>query len=301
MPNAECRPIRRAARVNGPVKESWLFPLCLCVCVAMSSFAFAQRVYVDQVEIDGKPAGTWQLGQDGYLYRRDASGRAIGAYDPERRLWIPKIDGAYRMEDAIPYVRGSCDNVGPRNKGLCPSWLEAQKKATGETVSIGGKATSIDTALAALGQTVPAYSKMGRIVVVSADQAVRDQVLRDFREDAALAEFQGRVLVDAYPPDHWHLEPFALGRNPDFQRTGFALLVQAPPGPHGRSKPYALWTYPGAKALAAALRRPGPDYDPSRIDRLPLFPFSPGEIQLGLVALILAAIVLVGLFVFRRK
>lgn len=217
----------------------------------------------ENVQIEGQPAGYWQLGKGGYQYRHDVNGAIVGAYDPDQKLWWPLIDGEYREEFSIPYDRSRLRD--DRNKGLILDKLSTAR----ERVSIGGKAVTLGEGLEALGShEVPAFSRMPRVTAIVRDANWRKKIETDFLQAPELAALRGKVLFDVYDPAHWHVQPFGLERSLEFQTSGLALLFQGPPAPDGRAKPYAMWSYPGPAAVAAAaegLRTPAPGYDPTKI------------------------------------
>lgn len=226
---------------------------------------------VEHVELNGKPAGTWRYGKGGYIYRRDAKGDMLGAYDPDRKLWFPLIDGKYNEADAISYqMKGQQDS---QNKGLDPGWVKHLETRHKDEIYIGGKPVSMKQAQAMIGTNVPPYSRQASFTVVTKDEKLRDLIVKDFLNSPELKEFQGRAIVRAYDPDHWHLDPFSLDQNAEFVTKGYAMLVQGPPDADGRAKPQMMTDYPGPKKLAAVLatlREPGPNYDPAKIDKIPL-------------------------------
>ncbi|GIW81512.1 MAG: hypothetical protein KatS3mg105_3319 [Gemmatales bacterium] len=232
------------------------------------------------------PPGTWETKADGYEYLT-IDGTIVGAYDPAG-YWWPKIGGAYDEADVIEYHRHDLDR---RNQGLAEDWLNSLSKRKGETITIGGKTATLDEARKLIAQSrIPEYAKAPRLTVISDDASLRERVLKDFQTSQALAPFRGKVLVDALSPDAWQLEPLRIRDNPNFQKTGVALIFQGKPDDKGRAKPFALWTYPGPEALAAALRQAGPNYDPKSIPSLPsglrLIRFWPTWCLLGMAAIV---------------
>ena len=114
----------------------------------------------------------------------------------------------------------------------------------------------------------------------------------------ALAAWKSKLVLQAYPDaTHWHLADVGL----DKLSGSPAIVIQQAPGADGKGKVSAwLKSYPGAAALADALRKADPSFDPSKIPQ----PSNPSPVAAaGALATpsltILAA--LVGVLLLRRK
>lgn len=229
----------------------------------------------ERAMIDGAQAGYWKHASDGYQYR-ELDGSIVGAYDADRKLWFPLINGEYAEEDAIPYDRDRRGRQGVRNEGLEANWVEAAGERP-EVCTVGGKKVSLQEALKTIGNAkgdVPDYSKMARLTILSRSPDLRERVAHDLRTAPAMQDFKDKLLIAAYDPAHWHTEELQLDKNPHFARTGFALIYQPPADDKGQAEPLARWQYDGPEATAEALRKAGPAYDPKNIKELPGSPLA---------------------------
>lgn len=245
-------------------------------------------------DIAAAAAGTtWQLHGDGYQYAY-RNGERIGAYDPQLKLWWPKINGEWA--EPIPYDRNA--RTSRENFGLNPEWVKESRADKPEYVSIGGKPTTLRQAFDYLGASsdnkLPDLAGRAHVSIITDNIHLRDQVLRDFDHAPSLVAWKDKLSVSAYPATHWHLSPFSLGQSDQFRRTGFALLIQPAAGHDGHSKPKAIFAYAGPDDAAGALRRALPSYDPSKIEdvssKLPkvptwAYPVGAGVVIVGLAAL----------------
>ena len=119
---------------------------------------------------------------------------------------------------------------------------------------LNGREITRDQALTALGE-LPDDSNRLRLTIVG-DAAFRERVRADLASHPALLALKDRLLTQDYPPDHWAVAD-----------VGFAggLTLQPPAGKDGKAP--VLWRmtqYPGPDALAGAIRKADPLYQPSR-------------------------------------
>lgn len=187
-----------------------------------------------------------------YLYRR---GVQVGGYDHER--------GVYRSYDV-----GS-DTWGPPQP---PPWKAQPERAEeihnfgvdteklngggDERYRLNGVPASREQVRKALADPrVPNDADRLRLTVIG-DHTATGTVTADVAQAPALAEWKDRLLVQAYPPEHWVVA--GSGFKTDGQPT---IYLQAPDGAvlH-RQDDYR----DGAEALAQALRRADPHYDPRK-------------------------------------
>jgi hypothetical protein len=132
----------------------------------------------------------------------------------------------------------------------------------GETYSVNGRKVPPQLAHKAVtaGGTLTDDSGKWHLTVVGTKEECQ-QVLDDLKGHAALAPWKDRLLIQSYRPDAWAIKGVGL---PNGGRP--TVIVQAPPGPDGKGQVlHAQNDYDGgAEALAGALRRADPAYDPSK-------------------------------------
>lgn len=155
--------------------------------------------------------------------------------------------------------------------------------------SINGRHANASEAFDAIRDgALPNDSELPRLVVIG-NEAKRKQVLADFDYSPDLAPFKGKLLVQSYAPNHWHVSA-ERGFVQPTTADGVVIQAQSASGK-------VLWRQTdydgGAPALARALRDKVPGYDP-KLDPTPKgsssgegLPFSP----LWLVAAVGTAIV----------
>jgi hypothetical protein len=171
--------------------------------------------------------------------------------------------------------------------------VDRGKLHTDERYRINGRTASKQEVQSRLarpaGGAVPDDAARPRLTVIGPEPE-RRPVLRDLDTHPALAEWKNKLLVQAYPPDHWQVA-----------RAGFltagrpTIYLQTPGGAvlH-RQDDYSG----GAGALADALRKADPSYRPER-DRdrrrpdllprllsLPKLPWSAGVLAATAVVLL---------------
>jgi hypothetical protein len=141
---------------------------------------------------------------------------------------------------------------GGQNFGLMHDKLDGPERA-----SINGQAVTPRTAIEAIENSIPEVAKKPRVVIIDRDAERRKQV----REELTRLPECGDCVVQAYPPDHWHLLDLKT-RQPGFFVGGSpTIYLLAPDGNvlHRQDE------YEGGVAAAAeAFRRARADYDPRR-------------------------------------
>jgi hypothetical protein len=156
--------------------------------------------------------------------------------------------------------------------------------------SINGRNANASEAFDAIRDgSLPSDSDLPRLVVIGSE-AWRKQVLADMDYSPDLAPFKGKLLVQAYPPNHWHISA-ERGFVQPTTADGVVIQAQSASGK-------VLWRQTdydgGAPALARALRDKVPGYDP-KLDPTPKgsssgegLPFSPLWLVAGAGAAIVA-------------
>jgi hypothetical protein len=182
-----------------------------------------------------------------------------------------------------------------------PFGVEVDKLGGRPRYLVNGRETTRGAAHAALagGGQVPDSTGKLRVVVIGG-AAERQEVVRTFPP-----EWKGRVVLQDYAPDHWHVA--RAGFHTQGKPTIYAL---APTGEvlH-RQDDYQGGAEALARALAGAhealagLRRPRPDYDPARDPdlrrRVPALPRLVPRVPWSVWVLGGAALIL--LFLGRKK
>jgi len=245
------------------------FALALAA-LALTSFADAQPPAVY----------TWHtFADDASQLGLTLNGRQVGGYDLER--------GAYRE-----YLGNDRWGEYTTCPVALPGWAQAREREyqrarpnfgidTGrlrqsQTDSLNGRPATTGEVLRALGapicnaagkaQTVPQpeagadppTDKDALCVTVIGDDAFRKRVLSDLDTAPALAAYKGKVRVQDYAPTDWAVTTGG------FQATEPTVYVQLPDG----RVPARVRAYTGpdqlAEALACAVRRKDPNYDPAK-------------------------------------
>lgn len=233
--------------------------------------------------------GRSYLYHDGTLVAAYDHARAIyRTYDATRDVWstptAPPWEEAKPEPVAAPVEKAEADVP---NYGVDLARLSGER---GERYRLNGLPVTREGARQALvGASVPDDAGRLRLTVIG-DPAVTGPVTRDLAAAPALAPWKDRLVVQAYPPQHWAVAKAG------FHTTGTpTVYVQAPSGKvlH-RQDDYA----DGAEGLAQALRRADPNYDPAKdpdLRKAARFDLS----RIPLPAWILAAVAAV--FVLRRN
>jgi len=144
-----------------------------------------------------------------------------------------------------------------------------------ETFTSAGYQISREEALAVLGPQLTDDSRLLRLTAIGLPDDTA-AILRDLDKAPELAELRGRLVVQAYPPEHWSLRC-------GFWTQGRAVVyVQLPDGRvlHRQDD------YAGPENLALALRRADPNYQPAKDRDLRVSPLggSPDLVTVGVSA-----------------
>ncbi len=134
------------------------------------------------------------------------------------------------------------------------------KAGNDESYKIRGAEVPASEVYAALGgdANVPDDGKTARLVVLGSADA-RRQLLDDWSKSPLLSAFKSKLIVQAYPPEHWHVSEVgykALG-DPTIYLVDSA----------GKAK-HLQTDYDGPVQLAAALRQADPSFDPAKVPDL---------------------------------
>ena len=109
---------------------------------------------------------------------------------------------------------------------------------------------------------------------------------------------QDKMRIQVLPPDHWMMQPYQLGRDERFQKSGVVLIAQPPADKDGKAKVNAFYSYTGVTPLIASLRNIDPNYDTNKQ------PASGGAIDLSQVptsAWVLLAAAAILLYMLMQK
>ena len=200
------------------------------------------------------------------LYR---DGKCIGSLHPARGVWCDYEGGKWSAEKKL---RGcSCQPDCPCDPQCgcvegkpCPAACCTVQNYGVDTSKLGGKeaykingrpVTKAQAEQAIQGGQVPDDAHKLRLTVIGGETE-RKQVLADLTGSPVLATWKDKLLVQAYPPDHWAVAQsgFVTGGKP-------TVYLQSPDGKvlH-RQDDYQ----DGADGLAKALRKADPDYRPDK-------------------------------------
>jgi hypothetical protein len=139
--------------------------------------------------------------------------------------------------------------------------MEADKVGGDEVLTICGRRAErreLADALAGVanGQPVSDADRQRLTVIGTVEEC--KPVLDDLDKSPKLAGVKDKLLVKCYAPDHWAVK--SVGLPADGHPT---IVLQGPPDEHGRGVVLHHATrYDGPEALAAAVRRADPNYDP---------------------------------------
>jgi hypothetical protein len=156
----------------------------------------------------------------------------------------------------VPVACPSCrPKAVPVGDPVAEAGVDLSRVATDRvTYRRGDRELTRDEALAAVSQSIPRDEGLLRITVIGPASACV-QVQADLANHAALARYKGRVVVQAYRPDHPLIQGlgFVTSGNP-------VIYIQAPNGAvlHRQND------YRGAEKLAEAIRKADPSYDPAK-------------------------------------
>lgn len=185
---------------------------------------------------DGKP----KLKYEGKAGVREESDR-----DPANER--PPVDGG---DGQTPMQRFKGNNFGVDYTGVGKDHIG---------YSINGRHVNASEALDALRDgALPNDSELPRLIVIGND-GVRKKILADFETSPDLAAFKGKLVVQGYPPGHWHV----AAERGFVQPVGDGVVIQAQTA-GGK----VLWRQEnyngGAPELARSLRDRVPGYDPAK-------------------------------------
>jgi hypothetical protein len=233
----------------------------------------------------------WELHQDVWYFYR--AGKQIAGYNPDTEVYRTYDAGKDQWGEprTAPWLPGVAASgaVAYQNFGLDLGKLLHLGQP--ELYSINGKqVTARQAADAMTGADLADDSNKLRLTVIGTE-ADRKAVLDAFDQSPVLATFKDKILVHGYAADHW-----AVARS-GFVTTGKpTVYMQAPDGKVLHRQDDFVG---GAEALAEAIRKVDPSYDP-KADKdqrksdddllVPLLEFvqSPWAIVSGIAALILA-------------
>lgn len=178
----------------------------------------------------------------------------------------PPVDGG---DGLTPMARFKGNNFGVDYGGIGKDHIG---------YSINGKAVGASEALDAIRDGgLPNDTELPRLIVIGND-AARKKVLADIDTAPDLAAFKGKIVVQGYPPGHWHVS----AERGFVQPVGDGVVIQAQTA-GGK----VLWRQEnyngGAPELARALRDRVPGYDPAK-DPQPKTPSVPEDAAPKVVA-----------------
>lgn len=134
--------------------------------------------------------------------------------------------------------------------------VEVDKIQPKESYHLNGRDVTKEEAFRALESAVVDDSTLPWLTVNLADPEIRKRVLGDLESHPSLAPWKNKILVQDYSPDHWAVA--GVGHRP-------GLIFQSPRGTDGRAKVlFRIEQYQGPEALAGALRKADPNYDPAK-------------------------------------
>lgn len=200
------------------------------------------------------PSFSWKTRADDqgkfYLYKADVQ---IGGWDDEAKQWRSFDSGKWSAPATPPW------EVAVKNFGVATERLRSDN-----TYSYCGKKVDWKSIQAIFGDDrLEDDSKKLRLTVIGGKEEC-DRVLTDLKTHPKLSEFSNRFAVQSYRPGTWPTEVYRdAGKGP------FYLSVQLPADSRGRGKElHSQKAYDGpdslAIALAEAVRRADPNYDPSK-------------------------------------
>jgi len=114
--------------------------------------------------------------------------------------------------------------------------------------------------------TIPNDTSRHTLVVVTSNDALAKAVIDTFNATPYVAVFSN---PRTYHPDHWHLRPFKLSEDTEFQKSKFAIFVEEPPDGTNHSTIHPFYsfdakTFPTLLSGIGSLRQVDPNYDPNK-------------------------------------
>lgn len=207
------------------------------------------------------PSMTWhQFASDpgrSYLYR---DGVPIAAYDHAADIYRSFDAATQTWSEPVTPPWGAraepAHDSAERTEANFGVDVDRLVGARRERYRLNGSPVSREQAREALvGSSVPDDAGRLRLTLIG-DAASTSRVATDLSTAPPLAPWKDRLVVQAYPREHW-----AVAKAGFFARGKPTIYLQTPAGKvlH-RQDDYA----DGAEGLANALRRADPDYDPAR-------------------------------------
>lgn len=205
------------------------------------------------------PRYTWQQSEGTwYLYDR---GVQVGGYqeatdifrwyDPTKKTWSEPSTPPWRTQQDKPAEKSFAKPVAIPNFGLDLEHLNNK----GEQYSLSGEQVSKQTAEAVFGDgRIPDDAGKHRIVVIGPDHE-RKPVLDALASHSALAPWKDKTIQQGFEPGHWALRPgfVTTGHPTIYLEDGSGKVLFRQDNFEG-----------GPEALADALRKASPDYDPKK-------------------------------------
>lgn len=227
------------------------FLLVLCLSSAILSVGMFGMAWGEPA-----PGYSWQPFSDGSTDQVKLMRGAlqVGVYrtDDGTFAWLLR-DGTFSPDGVPP--------IDPPAAGGLARGVESREVVPGR-VMLNGRVTTRRQAVEALGATVPDTTSCRWVTVIGTG---REKVEGDWKAAPELAPYTGGTILKSYPADHWALRPgFALKGAP-------TLYVQSS---DGRVLSHADG-YDGPQALARALRKADPNYDPAKDPDLSKVPAPP--------------------------
>ncbi len=224
--------------------------------------------------------------------------RQLGSYDGDTGRYWPLLDTGERRfgvpgEPPLPLPAGWEARPAAQNFGLDLSRLN---EAPGHEFIVNGRRASRHEAFAAVADNhlTDDSGKLRLTLIGPAAECAR--VRQDLAGHPALAAQRDALLVQDYRPD----DPIIAGLG--FVTTGTpTIYLQKQDG----QVLFRLANYPGPEALAGAIRKRRPDYDPAKDDDptkpAPLLPVLPHLPRLPLWAWAAGAVILILLLKGGRR
>lgn len=257
--------------------------------------------------MDGKTIAAWDADNDLY-YPRTESGQWCPGTKANWRAVPGQVQPVAATVSSAPVRESQKPTEAPKKAPAPAPVVQAPKEETrlqpapvqnfgiitgevgkhGERYVLNGRESNKAEAERALsasaGADLPDDSDKLRLTIIGPD-AERSKAIADLALSPALAGYRDRLNVQAYPPGHWAVNGFKGDGKP-------SIYLQRPNG----KVLHCQHDYDGgAEALAKALRKVDPSYDPTNDpDLRKSSPLSDGGLptmsQMGLAGGILAAI-----------
>lgn len=206
-----------------------------------------------------------------YLYQGNVQ---VGGYSFESGFYLPLVNGKWGKPCQAP-IRPPLEGLDGKKEANLFGVLADQVSREERYECTHGEC-SREHVMAMLAEGLTDDSKQGRVTVIDGDRERRKKIAADWSSapslDKARSTWQFQAYDPASPVTREMLRPFRLEQSSDLGKGLPVVFAQAPANAAGVGPVLGQWnSYQGADALAEALRKVDPNFDPNK----PLAPILP--------------------------